>query len=127
MIQKSKTLCLVTCVSFAASIFAAQAHRAVVVHGYCSDHGAVIHLSWNAAHLPRKTARKPGLSGHQHVTGVHGCLAQSFLLSSWAPARFHLVEPVAQEASFVGSTSHDVEPSLIPLLHQAPKHSPPRA
>lgn len=126
LIFKSKTLCLATCISFTAALFVAQVHRAVVAHGYCSDHGKVIHLSLKAARLPGKDASSPGLHKHRHITGVHGCLAQVFLLSSWVRPRNSWYSLAAQATTGVGTSRCDVAPSLIPLLHQAPKLSPPR-
>ena len=126
LIHRSKIFCLATCASFVVSIFAAQAHRAVFVHGYCSDHGAVIHLSWKAAHLPGEHSTNPGLHGHRHVTGGHGCLAQAFLLSSWIRPRPASLSLAVSRTTRIRALRRELTTCHIPLLHQAPKLPPPR-
>jgi len=126
LITQSKILCLTTCLSFTAALFVAQAHRAVVAHGYCSDHGKMIHLSLKVARLPGKDSSNSGLHKHRHITGVHGCLAQVFLLSTWVAPRTSSYSLPTREATRIGTSQRDIAPLRIPLLHQAPKLSPPR-
>ena len=100
-------------------------HRATVVHGHCSDHGQIIHLVPSAARAPADQSRTVW-TVPAYVAGSHGCPFLAFLTHSKMVRSSSRILSV--ETGTPGALATVVQRWCpgIPLLLQAPKHSPPR-
>jgi hypothetical protein len=112
-----------------AALVLAEAHRATALHAICSKHGKVIHvLSDERREAPRSTATAFASDTTAAFEGVHGCAALLLLTTALVgplPATSTLAlraVPAQGQPPRGLFTAHPV-----PLLLQAPKHSPPTA
>jgi hypothetical protein len=112
---------------FPCALLAAWSHMAHEHHGFCSDHGAVIHLQGELSPAERSTMDDSSVERDHHVHGVHGCASLAFL-ASWASAGDNGPGDVRRlPAAAAPLSRHRAGAPAIPLLLQAPKVSPPQA
>lgn len=124
--SQRRLFALTGCVLFLASGLLARQHQASADHGYCSEHGELVHLhdlaqdSTNAS-LPARSAVLPTIP----FEGEHGCLALHLLVTPFLSAGDVIVTPLhaAQKAQQRGSRQGAHSP--IAILLTAPKNSPP--
>jgi hypothetical protein len=96
------------------------------LHGYCSEHGRVVHLSVGQVRSPADP-RAPVVRHDVQVQGEHDCAALSFL------AQVVVISRSLQPCRRVVRSSARLTPrrtaplAAIPLILQAPKASPPSA
>lgn len=106
------------------------AHDLTTTHAYCPEHGAVMDVELVDAAAIAHDDVAAGLSKGPRVSDDHGhehCLATLFVraaTSAGSPVRGLLEPPYRVQPLGVASVGH---PAAIPLLHLAPKSSPPRA
>ena len=120
-------LALGTSMVFVGALLLAQAHRVIVRHAYCSDHGELIHLQQAAGELPKMVGTsQTRLHTENKVEGIHGCLALTFITT---PS----LQPRTSESGAMSRPQGEQPPGLVSVLptiqqlRQAPKQSPPRA
>lgn len=122
----SRPVALATCLLFSAALLVAWTHRLAVDHGYCSDHGRLIHLPAGPRQLPPHDPQQKSLHRDRHLTGIHDCAALAFLMTPWdKPRGFESASSTTGHPREEAAGS-DLPVPPIPLLHQAPKVSPPR-
>jgi hypothetical protein len=119
-----RSAALLQVVIFSCAMLTAWSHKAHARHGYCTEHGALIH----AKELPASHETSPGgpvvkESCHQH--GAHDCAVLAFLANGVsAPEQINADE--LQELTAALTPPRVAGPAgSIPLLLQAPKASPP--
>jgi hypothetical protein len=111
-------------VLFPLSMFGAYAHRATVLHGYCTEHGEVIHLE-QLHHRHFEDWQRPVATPAVDLEGRHGCVFLQFLTqtSSIQSTGYTIGESClalpASASPGLGTLSS------VPLLLQSPKTSPP--
>ena len=111
---------------FACALLGAWGHRAMVRHGFCSDHGDAIHLEGVAPTRRPATGDSVGLDHHAH--GAHNCVMLAFLSSSASTHGSITASPGQLVSTELPSPRADAGATRsIPLLLQAPKSSPPPA
>lgn len=140
--SQRRLFALTGCVLFLASGLLARQHQASTDHGYCSEHGELVHLHDLVRHdlarhdlarhdlaqgttnasLPARSAVLPTIP----IEGVHGCLALHLLVTPFLSGGDVIVTPLhaAQKAQQRGSRQGAHTP--IAILLTAPKNSPPR-
>jgi hypothetical protein len=111
------------------SLLAAEAHRVVALHAVCSEHGELIHLEASAS---RPATRGAGAAFADGATaaleGAHGCAALLLLATAFVGSAPDTAAPSPRtEPRRSSARPRAVELHRIPLLLQAPKHSPPTA
>ena len=119
-------LALATCALFVGALLLAQAHRILVRHAYCSEHGELIHPETgtdDAQGLPG--VGRTRLHSEHWVEGNHGCLALTFITSSCLETAPRGPEDKATPAGDAPAPSDHGAQDAISRLSQAPKHSPP--
>lgn len=124
--RASRPLALATCLLFITALFLAWTHRVAVDHGFCSEHGRLIHLPEGLRQLRPHDPQQKSLHRDRHLSGIHDCAALTFLLTPWDTPRDY--RPAASAAGHprTEAVTPDLPLPPIPLLHQAPKASPPR-
>lgn len=117
-----------TCLFFLGAILSAQAHLGQALHGRCSDHGEVIHLRGDVPPPGAQPGAGAGtLHRARHIQGAHGCLALSFLSTTWdrcasAPSPGQIAaSPLTVPMMALAP------PGSGALFKLAPKQSPPAA
>jgi hypothetical protein len=125
-IHASRPVALATCLLFSAALLVAWTHRLAVDHGFCSDHGRLIHLPAGLRRLPPHDPQQKSLHRDRHLSGIHDCAALAFLMTPWdRPPGFQSAASIGGHPLKEAVTDYLSAPP-IPLLHQAPKMSPPR-
>lgn len=119
-----RTFTLAFCGLFILSVFGAYVHRATVLHGYCTDHGEVIHLK-QLHHRHFEDGQRPVATPAINLEGPHGCVFLQFLTQTTS---VHSTGQITCETCLVRVTP--ATPwldtlSSVPLLLQSPKTSPP--
>ena len=103
----------------------AHLHLAGTLHGFCSDHGELIHLSAEALHAGTRPPGACAVRTRVHVTGDHGCSLLDFLVTPTTPTEAALVTQ-ARPSRWPSSPEARLDAAApISLLRQAPKLSPP--
>jgi len=113
------------CLSFGASLVMAHLHMAGTVHGFCSDHGELIHLPAEALHDATPPPGASMVRTRVHVVGDHGCPLLEFLVTPTTPTEAAVISQARPTRcpSWLQAGFYAAAP--ISLLRQAPKHSPP--
>jgi hypothetical protein len=124
-ISRFRLLALLTCLLFFTGLLEALVHQATVSHGYCSDHGQLIHLSADPLTVPPHSQRAQGLHRDRHLSGAHGCPALDFLSSCWSVAVNYTTAALRGVRTHRRRSSGVPLARAIPILRQAPKSSPP--
>lgn len=111
-------------VCFLISMLGAHLHQATARHGYCSDHGELVHVP---PEFPSESevSHGSGVEGDEHLVAGHDCAMEAFLAQCYQlQLSCGLGQP--SRASSVLSTSALCDAiHAIPLLHLSPKNSPP--
>ena len=114
------------CVLFALSLIGTYAHQAMVRHGYCTDHGELIHAPARR-HLHSHDAHHPAVTRSSTLEGTHGCAVLEFLThTAQAQPGSRATSEICPSQGAFGRPSTRLHTS-IPLVLQSPKHSPPAA
>lgn len=117
-------LALASGLAFLATVFGALQHRATVLHGYCTEHGELIHVGSHL--LGEEASTQSTVVPSRLVQGSHHCAVLSFLSQSSLPSpegsgiRTALLDATASFDAL--EHSHQA----IPLLRQSPRLPPPR-
>lgn len=119
-----RPLALATCLVFGAAQLAAWGHWVLAHHGYCSDHGQLIHLDGDQA-PPVHDPQQRGVRRASHLDGSHGCLALTFLTTPWVVPRGLRGVSSTAVPDRVKLATGSSPLAAIPPLHLAPKGSPP--
>lgn len=123
---RSRTLAALSATVLLGGVLVGLYHKATAVHGYCSDHGELIHLDHPVpaeGHEPRRGEARPD---HQ-AAGAHHCAVLSFLAQGFGRADGSADHTLGPEAPSAPLPRHAVRAfATIPRLHLAPSHSPPR-
>ena len=118
----------IAALSLLTGLVGAYMHRATVQHGYCSEHGEVIHLNRaSAAPVLAADAQLPLVKRDILVQGTHDCLSLAFLTQG---SSLRLGSPLAPGALTPVTGVIPPLPGATPaiaLLYLSPKHSPPIA
>ena len=101
-------------------------HQATSSHGFCSDHGAQIHLKDHLRTSEASPAGAASLRGHQHVTGDHDCGVLAFLGQSMLRLQGQVPGTDATPSPLLLPLGLPSPLPQIELLSQSPKQSPPR-
>ncbi len=129
-LSRQRGLCFVVTAVFGLALLGAAHHRATAQHGYCSDHGELVHLDEHHGHHLHRASR-PATTGSRimaasaEVHGAHNCLFLAFLAQ---PVRSGARAAALADANdHLGLTAAGPEAAHrdIGLLHLAPKSSPP--
>ena len=108
---------------FSCAMLTAWSHMAHAPHGYCTEHGALIHVKEQASH--DTSPGDPVAKESCHLHGAHDCAVLAFLASGIsAPGQIKADEP-RELTTALTPTSGAGSAGSIPLLLQAPKASPP--
>jgi hypothetical protein len=122
-----RSLALAQCVLLTLSMVGSHAHRALVRHGYCTDHGELVHAAEEAHSRKPAPPNRDAVTPVTHMEGAHGCAILEFLTQSTTAGSSCCTTPrLLQTAASLATASADGHAS-IPLLRLSPKHSPPRA
>ena len=125
-LRQNRALILATIVLFAGGFMVAWHHQATANHGFCSDHGRLIHLKEQLRTSEASPAGTASLQGHRHVAGDHDCVMLAFLGQSVLRVQWQ-VPPISTAASPVSpSAGQRIPPPQLDPLSQSPKQSPPR-
>jgi hypothetical protein len=130
IVRPHRLLSACVCLLFFGGIQVASFHRATELHGYCSQHGVLIHLGHQGQTerlWPRNVAPEPTaiLLPDVQFQDVHDCIELAFLGQS---SEFHDGAMRRHgERALTLEPRQTARPSCcaIPLLSQAPKSSPP--
>ena len=108
-----------------ASLLAAYNHLATTPHGYCTEHGRLIHVDLSRLAPPADPGR-PEVRSPFVMRGAHDCAQLEFLvqLATVLGARAPAVGPVSTTGDRRAARPL-LAPSPIPLLCLSPKLSPP--
>ncbi|HCF58161.1 MAG TPA: hypothetical protein DFS52_09230 [Myxococcales bacterium] len=123
-------LTLVVSLGLVAAQLETAAHSLKTTHAFCPEHGEVVDLELGAAALVASEDQGPRLDAGPRVSHHHDhdhCLAALFVRAATAPAAVDLdglAPPAPLSRRWEAFQGH---PSAIPLLHLAPKSSPPSA
>jgi hypothetical protein len=118
-LQRTSALALALCI---VAQLAGSVHRATAHHVACAEHGGVVEVHPRTADLPpstRPVIRDGDETHHAHCDRCATPLARASTAAPPRVARLDLTLPAIERSRSGG------EP--IPLLHLAPKGSPPRA
>lgn len=126
---------LLQVVLFSCAMLIAWSHQAHERHGYCSEHGALIHTQEQPAdhNADHEAVRVGALQGQatakesHHAHGAHGCAVLAFLasgVSTPGPTVTDVPLDLGVDAAVLAGTG---SAATISLLAQAPKASPPQA
>jgi hypothetical protein len=121
-----RSFALAFCGLFTLSVFGAYVHRATVLHGYCTDHGEVIHLK-QLHHRHFEDGQRPVATPVINLEGPHGCVFLQFLTQT---SSVHSTGHTTGEncPALAAPATPWLKPlSSVPLLLQSPKTSPPRS
>lgn len=114
------------CALFSLSLLAAGLHQATAIHGYCSEHGQLIHIPVAALlRLEHRETDRSVVSRDTLLRGAHGCALLHFLGQSKALDPDQGVVADSRPAPLAATWQEEPTPAVIPLLRQAPKNSPP--
>jgi hypothetical protein len=98
-------------------------HRVTELHGYCSEHGRVVHLTAGQLRSPADPSA-PAVRHDVQVQGEHDCAALCFLAQTVLIGRSSSPGRAETRASRSPAPRRTAL-AAIPLLLQAPKASPP--
>jgi hypothetical protein len=118
------------CALFLGGIQLASYHQATAQHGYCPEHGALVHLGHNdqpRGQGPRYFSSIPApiFIPDAQLHTAHDCAELAFLgQSSQLEDTRSSLTPTGRSALLAGAARLAVSP-IIALLRQAPKNSPP--
>lgn len=101
-------------------------HRATARHGFCSDHGARIHLGDHHRSSEASPAGTKSMRGHEHVAGDHDCGVLAFLGQSLLQIQGQAPELGAAPSPLFTCSGQPLTKPQIALLNCSPKQSPPR-
>jgi hypothetical protein len=120
-----RRLALATSLVFSLGLLGSIQHRVTELHGYCSEHGRVVHLSVGQVRSPADP-RAPVVRHDVQVQGEHDCAALSFLAQTVLISRSSSLGRAEACASRPPVPRRTAPLAAIPLLLQAPKSSPPQ-
>ena len=116
---------LATVMVFSGGFMGAWHHQATASHGFCSDHGAQIHLKDNLRTSEASPAGAASLHGHRHVAGAHDCGVLAFLGQSLLRIKWQVPFINAATSPLSLSVGQRIPPPQLDPLSQSPKQSPP--
>lgn len=119
-----RTLALALCVLFTLSVIGAYVHQATALHGYCTDHGELIHLK-ELHHRHFDDGQRPVATPAIDLEGPHGCAILQFLTQTCRVCSdgYTVIEPCP--CLVTAARQRLASLSSLPLLLQSPKTSPP--
>lgn len=122
-----RKLALLQCGLFTLALVGAHVHRATIGHGYCTDHGELIHTTGEEQRRGRALSRDHGaVIPYNHLESAHGCVILEYLAQIEGDERSRASAPRQRRAaSDTPATIAAADHAAIPLLHQSPKNSPP--
>lgn len=131
MLRRGQTtrryLALAQCCLLTLALVGAHVHRATIRHGYCSDHGELIHPGEEEHGHQATPDDRAALIPKTHMEGTHGCAILEFLAQSITAGCSCSVVPRTLLIAAGAAVGYTADHASIPLLRQSPKHSPPHA
>ena len=107
------------------SLLGVYYHLAIADHGYCSEHGELVHVDHGDSR-PATKGTQPTVERSVHLAGIHNCIQLDLLVQlATALGVGPLAVGSAPAAVDCPSRREPLAQPSIPLLRQSPKLSPP--